>query len=103
MVNKISFFETSLFRFLTRRDATFNVSSITADDLLAYYRQENPIHKPFQIYNVIVKDLEQAIASKFFSEDIIDSLKGIRDNWQVINFILQGFGLQGITSRRECI
>ncbi|CAG8495436.1 2647_t:CDS:2 [Paraglomus brasilianum] len=82
MVNKISFFETSLFRFLTRRDATFNVSSITADDLLAYYRQENPIHKPFQIYNVIVKDLEQAIASKFFSEDIIDSLKGIRDNWQ---------------------
>ncbi|CAG8666918.1 6230_t:CDS:2, partial [Paraglomus brasilianum] len=43
---------------------------------------ENPTHKPFQICSVIVKDLEQAIASKFFSKDIIDSLKGIRDNWQ---------------------
>jgi hypothetical protein len=56
--------------------------------MTAYYRQENPTHIPSKIYNIIVKDLEQAIASKFFSEDITDSLKGIRDNWQVSQFHL---------------
>lgn len=91
MANKTSFFESSLFRFLTQPDVISNINSMTADDFLAYYQQENPSF-PFQkLYDTFHKDLEQAVASDFFSEHVIDILQGIRDNWDVSNLRLSSF------------
>lgn len=81
--NKTSFLSRPLFRFLAQPEVVSSNSSITADDMLAYYQKEWPGKNLSTIYDALSKNLEEIIDSKFFNTDTTRVLKNIRDTWDV--------------------
>ncbi|KAG9297851.1 hypothetical protein G9A89_006792 [Geosiphon pyriformis] len=84
--NKTPFFKRPLFRFLTQPEVISTISSITADEILAYYQQEWPNGNFSKIYDALAKDLEEILDSNFFNRDITSVLRNIRDAWRSFLF-----------------
>ncbi|RUS33268.1 hypothetical protein BC938DRAFT_472298, partial [Jimgerdemannia flammicorona] len=80
---QLSFYETPLFRFLTRPDIACTASSVTADNLFKHYQQELPDSKLQLTYGILDRDLRLAINSNYFSENTTCALRHIKDSWRV--------------------
>ena len=84
MSDETPFFRRPLFRFLVQPEIVSKNSSITADEILAYYQKELPDDNLQKIYNALAKDLEEVLDAEYFNKNTTDVLRNIRDNWKVI-------------------
>jgi len=97
--DKEPFFRRPLFRFLVQPEVISEISSITADDIFAYYQKEYPNDNDNlqKIYNALAKDLEEVLDAGYFNTNTTNVLRNIRDTWSVSRlwFCWSGFGLRG--------
>ncbi|CAG8466371.1 5931_t:CDS:10 [Scutellospora calospora] len=80
-----SFFESPLFSFLVQHELLSKTSSITLEHIFAYYQKEWPNSEYLKIYNALSKDLDDALDSNFYNNDIVSILKNIKNTWNTWN------------------